>query len=75
MESVARERNFEGGGLLVVINVSDLNILAISNVPEHSSKVLFRRRSYQFDKQLHQRQKQTLSSTEPFPDYTLSALS
>ena len=39
MESVARERNFEGGAA-VVINVSDGNILAMANVPEYSSKVL-----------------------------------
>jgi len=39
MESVIRERNFEGGAA-VVINVSDGNILAIASVPEYSSKVL-----------------------------------
>ena len=39
MESVARERNFEGGAA-VVMDVSDGNILAMANVPEYSSKVL-----------------------------------
>src|SRR3990167_7029415 len=39
MESVARERNFEGGAA-VVMDVSNGNILAMANVPEYSSKVL-----------------------------------
>ena len=39
MESVARERNFEGGAA-VVIDVSGGNILAMASVPEYSSKVL-----------------------------------
>jgi len=39
MESVARERNFEGGAA-IVMDVSDGNILAMANVPEYSSKVL-----------------------------------
>jgi len=39
MESVARERNFEGGAA-VVMDVSNGNILAMTNVPEYSSKVL-----------------------------------
>ena len=39
MESVARERNFEGGAA-VVIDVTNGNILAMASVPEYSSKVL-----------------------------------
>ena len=39
IESVVRERNFEGGAA-VIINVSDGNILAMASVPEYSSKVL-----------------------------------
>ena len=39
MESVAKERNFEGGAA-VVMDVSDGNILAMASVPEYSSKVL-----------------------------------
>jgi len=39
MESVAKERNFEGGAA-VIMDVSDGNILAIVSVPEYSSKVL-----------------------------------
>ena len=39
MESVVKERNFEGGAA-VIIDVSDGNILAMASVPEYSSKVL-----------------------------------
>ncbi len=39
MESVIRERNFEGGAA-VVMDVSDGNILAMASVPEYNSKVL-----------------------------------
>jgi len=39
MESVAKERNFEGGSA-VVMDVASGNILAIVSVPEYSSKVL-----------------------------------
>ena len=39
MESIAKERNFEGGAA-VIMDVSDGNILAMVSVPEYSSKVL-----------------------------------
>ena len=39
MESVIKERNFEGGAA-VVIDVASGNILAMASVPEYSSKVL-----------------------------------
>ena len=39
MESVAEERNFEGGAA-VIMDVSDGNILAMVSIPEYSSKVL-----------------------------------
>ena len=39
MESVAKERNFEGGAA-VIMDVSDGNILAMVSIPEYSSKVL-----------------------------------
>lgn len=39
MDSVAREKGFEGGAA-VIMNVSNGNILAMISVPEYSSKVL-----------------------------------
>ena len=39
IESVVKERDFEGGAA-VVIDVTNGNILAMASVPEYSSKVL-----------------------------------
>ena len=57
IESVVKERDFEGGAA-VVIDVTNGNILAMASVPEYSSKVLSEGEPYQFDKRLYQRQKQ-----------------